>query len=382
MLAENDLVILARIVEPFAGERPTGPDLRDDLTPGSPYSRLRDMRASAREEERQLDHEIVSENRVPSAWATVEALALETLAERSKDLEIGCWLAESLTRRRGLPGLALGAAIMTALVDRYWRDGLHPAADPDDPDARSFAVTGLSGSDRDGSLMQPLRKVVLFECADGTEVTTWHYERARSVAALPETQRKAQLQKAHVLEFGALEVAARGAGRPTLRTVAHAVADARAAWTALETALERVTPDATPSTGRVGALLEAIEAVARRYLPETDWAPETVANEASATDGPAPAAPAADGAGVDRSDDPPVALARPRPPTREELLDEILRIAVLFRAGEPNSPLSYTLEEAVRRARLPLPDLLRELIPELPARATVLTTLGIRPPPE
>ena len=53
-----------------------------------------------------------------------------------------------------------------------------------------------------------------------------------------------------------------------------------------------------------------------------------------------------------------------------------------FRRTEPSSPISYTLEEAVRRARLSWPDLLRELIPELPPRSSVLVGLGIRAPSE
>lgn len=71
-----------------------------------------------------------------------------------------------------------------------------------------------------------------------------------------------------------------------------------------------------------------------------------------------------------------------RAETREDMLREITRIAAYFRANEPHSPLSYTLEDAVRRARLGLPDLLKEMMPELAARSTVLSGLGIRPPDE
>jgi len=40
------------------------------------------------------------------------------------------------------------------------------------------------------------------------------------------------------------------------------------------------------------------------------------------------------------------------------------------------------LEEAVRRGRLTMPDLLAEIVPDYAARAAILTALGIRPPRE
>ena len=44
--------------------------------------------------------------------------------------------------------------------------------------------------------------------------------------------------------------------------------------------------------------------------------------------------------------------------------------------------LSLDAAETVRRARLPWPELLAEMVPDATARAAILNTLGIRPPPE
>jgi type VI secretion system protein ImpA len=67
--------------------------------------------------------------------------------------------------------------------------------------------------------------------------------------------------------------------------------------------------------------------------------------------------------------------------TREEALRNLAAIAEFFRRTEPLSPLSYTLQEAVRRARLSWPELLEEIVPDLAIRGQILTSLGIRPPP-
>ena len=56
-------------------------------------------------------------------------------------------------------------------------------------------------------------------------------------------------------------------------------------------------------------------------------------------------------------------------------------LAEFFRRTEPHSPLSYTLDEAVRRGRMSWPDLLSEVVADVDTRNNILTSLGIRPPP-
>ena len=68
--------------------------------------------------------------------------------------------------------------------------------------------------------------------------------------------------------------------------------------------------------------------------------------------------------------------------TREDMLRDIARIAEWFRRNEPQSPLAYTLDDAVRRGRMSLPDLLAELVADPGSRHAILTSLGIKPPPD
>ena len=64
--------------------------------------------------------------------------------------------------------------------------------------------------------------------------------------------------------------------------------------------------------------------------------------------------------------------------TREDAIRQLEEIANFFRKTEPHSPLAFTLDDAVRRARLSLPELLAEVLPDAGARRMLLTTLGIR----
>ncbi len=69
-----------------------------------------------------------------------------------------------------------------------------------------------------------------------------------------------------------------------------------------------------------------------------------------------------------------------KPVTREQALLQILEIARFFRINEPHSPISYVLEETVRRARMSMTELLDELIVDHDARRYFYVASGIRPP--
>jgi type VI secretion system protein ImpA len=122
----------------------------------------------------------------------------------------------------------------------------------------------------------------------------------------------------------------------------------------------------SPSTRRVRELLEQFSEAVNRYAPEAtegDAAPE--AQEAAA--GALTEGAAAGGA--------PARLA-----TRDDALRTLEDLATFFRRTEPNSPLAYTLQDAVRRARLSWPDLLAEVVPDAATRSAILSSLGIQPP--
>jgi type VI secretion system protein ImpA len=66
---------------------------------------------------------------------------------------------------------------------------------------------------------------------------------------------------------------------------------------------------------------------------------------------------------------------------REQALRQLTEIAAWFKRNEPSSPIGFTLDEAVRRARLGWPELVAELVADETARHSLLTSAGIRPPP-
>ena len=66
-------------------------------------------------------------------------------------------------------------------------------------------------------------------------------------------------------------------------------------------------------------------------------------------------------------------------PSREHALIVLQEIAEYFRRTEPHSPIAYSLEQAVRWGRTPLPKLLEELIPDPGGREHYFRLVGIPP---
>ncbi|MDD3445831.1 MAG: hypothetical protein PHS60_10500 [Zavarzinia sp.] len=58
------------------------------------------------------------------------------------------------------------------------------------------------------------------------------------------------------------------------------------------------------------------------------------------------------------------------------------QIADFFRRTEPHSPVSYTLQDVVRRARLPLPELMAELLGDDGTRRQFFANAGYKLPDE
>jgi type VI secretion system protein ImpA len=68
--------------------------------------------------------------------------------------------------------------------------------------------------------------------------------------------------------------------------------------------------------------------------------------------------------------------------SRDDALRTLETIATYFRRTEPASPIAYTLDDAIRRAKLTWPELLEEVVPDATVRLAILTSLGIRPASE
>jgi len=62
---------------------------------------------------------------------------------------------------------------------------------------------------------------------------------------------------------------------------------------------------------------------------------------------------------------------------RDAALQQLHQVATYFRREEPHSPISYSIEQAIRWSKLPLTELIKELIPDESARTKYQHLSGI-----
>lgn len=363
-----DGIDMEALLAPIAGDSPTGVDLREDFSPQSPYFRLRDARAEARAAERAAESaKPGEESPMPQQWRDVRTLAISALSGKSKDLEIAAWLTESLVRTDGLRGLAAGAHLIAGLLE-FWDSNLFPMPDEEDGMLTRVApVAGLNGEGGGGTLSQPLSKIMLFQKPDGLPLAMYQYEQSEILAQETNADRIAKRVAAGVLPFKDLEAAAKAAGAAHFVAQRKLAKAALAEWRAMGDALDTKAGSDSPSTSAVRGQLEKFFDVFNKFAPPEVEEVAEVAEEA-----------VADAANGEAGSGPVIVRAAPVI-TREDMLRDLTRIAEYFRRTEPQSPLSYTLDEAIRRGRLSWPDLLAEVVGDANVRGNILTQLGIRP---
>src|SRR5579872_5141426 len=222
---------LEALLAPIPGDAPQGTDIREDFSAASPYNRLRDARSEARDAERGQDADDADARDPAPLWRTVRELAITTLAETTKDLEVAAWLTEALVRSHGLAGLSAGAQLMAGLAERYW-DGLFPLPDDYGMETRVAPVTGLNGRDGNGSLVQPLYKLVLFNRTDGTPFAYYQYRQSEQLGTL-EPERRQQRIEAGAIPLDELDRDARAAGQSWFATRLSEARSAHDAWQAM-----------------------------------------------------------------------------------------------------------------------------------------------------
>jgi type VI secretion system protein ImpA len=129
----------------------------------------------------------------------------------------------------------------------------------------------------------------------------------------------------------------------------------------------RFAPPSSAVRNAMEGVLAAINDVARGKLAVTATAPAA----AEAGDAPANGQPgtAVEAAGGER-----LPVIR----NRDDALNAILQLSEYFRRLEPHSMVPYALEQAVRWARMPLPELMMELIDDDSARRALFKQVGIR----
>ena len=111
------------LLQPISLEDPCGPSLRFDPL-------FTDIRLAREEDDPSLPMGQWERPLKTADWESIEQRSTSFLTKRSKDLQMAAWLLEAWMRRRGLVGLLAGLQLMQSLLETHW-DCVHPQIDED-----------------------------------------------------------------------------------------------------------------------------------------------------------------------------------------------------------------------------------------------------------
>jgi type VI secretion system protein ImpA len=355
----------AALLQGISEQQPSGPNLRADTSATSLFYAIKDSRAKARSLERSA---IASPDNLPKAaleWQKVQDLAIIALQEKTKDIEITCWLVEALLHTSGFAGLAQGFKLLTSLIEHFW-DSLYPLPDDDDSTTKIAAITNLNGEDEPGVLISAIAMVPIIPGKNLGPYAFWHYQQALETAKIKDEEKLEERIKSGALSLQMLETAAAETSAAYFAQLITDLQDCLTTFAELHEALANADQDASsPSSKIVNALTDCLDCVhflARNKLSETSAIQSAIVQQTTTF-----AAPST----IEQP------LLTFTIQSREQAFKALESIADYFRHAEPHSPLPYLLERTARWGRMALPELLNEIISDEHARRELFYLTGI-----
>lgn len=369
-----DVFDFAKLLAPIPGDKPVGADLRVNAGPTSLYYQIKDGRNNARASERRMEGGI--EDAVPPDWKAVNTSAIKALTESTKDLEIAAYLIEALCRTHGFAGLRDGFKLARELVERFW-DNLYPTPDEEGIATRLAPLTGLNGDDAEGTLIAPINRIPFTDSANLGRLTYSNYLQAVATGKILDPKAKDRRVAAGAMQMETIQKGVDETPAPYYRLLFDDLTGAIEELNKLGQALDAKAGSSAPPNSAIRNSLEnvlaAIKDVASAKLAVTATskkAEDKKGDDAGKVD------PEANGKPDKEDQGEKLPIIR----NRDDALNAILQLGEYFRRVEPHSLVPFALEQAVRWARMPLPELMMELIPEENPRKALFKQVGIRPP--
>ncbi len=344
---------------PISGESPAGIDLRKDNSVNSSYYQIRDARSLARSLERRKEQGDILTELPGVEWQKVLSFAKQILATKSKDLEICAWMIESLVREQQFRGLAAGFYVTRTLCEQYW-ELLYPLPDADGIATKVAAITGLNGEDTQGTLITPIANVPITQGKTVGPYTLWEYVQAKNVSQIADPDKRAKRIEQGAVAIADFEKAVAETDKGFFAELINDLENCISEYSKLIKYFdEKCGNDSPPSSQIREALTSCLSAV--KFICKDIIIPKSQDAQTQVT---------VKSEGVST-------FPIQKVGSREEAFNILLEIGDYFLVNEPHSPISYLIKKVVRWGKMPLPDLLKELITDERVRNESFILTGI-----
>jgi type VI secretion system protein ImpA len=325
-------------------------------------------------------------------WAAIEKLCITAITTRGKDLQIAAWLLEAWLRQSQLDGLRRGLLLISELLSRHWDSVYPPVGEDGDVDARLAPFEWLNAS-----LPVPMKLyVTLLTLPErkpaNLNLSDWDKMTLTEIASPGGDERpgKNPAQDSEVIFTRAdvIDASHKAAGLQAARALELARA-CLVALSGLTDVLREKLGSQAPSLNRIKVTLEQFERALVQLLPpvgESTGAPIAESTQQALSE-----------ASVDMpSDDLPIApepindlpsVDLPRKTqafemgnwtSRAQAYRTLEAVADYLSETEPHSPTPYLIRRAVSWGRMPLPELMAEILREEGDLNRMVTILGLQ----
>ena len=362
------------LLDPVSEDAPCGESLRADPL-------FTEIRLAREEDDPTLSMRHWERPLKVADWSMIERRCSAALAHQSKDLQIAAWLLEAWVRQYQLRGLLEGLKLLMGLIERYW-EPLFPAMDGDDVDARLAPFEWLNDS-----LPLTLKlHITLVHLVDRKparmNLADWQKMTKAELAKSAEGQKGEEGIENVVTRSFVIAYAAK-LTNDHLAEQKKLTRQCRMALVNLDAVLRVNFANNTPSLSLISNVLDQIGRALDQILPEQvnlDQVPPLSIIQPNEILMPSTeeASDVLSNPVVEIS----LAQAHEKVATlawknREQAYAALESIADFLHKTEPHSPTPYLIKRAVNWGRMPLPELMAEVIREEGDLNKLINLLGL-----
>jgi type VI secretion system protein ImpA len=355
---ENDI---KDIISSGSEEGVSSYDLREDISVDSSYQLLRNARNQARNDERlaQSRGEPLPTN--SEGWEFILNKVPEVLKHESKDIELVAWYIEALTRKYGFQGLASGFSLARQMIEAYGEQ-LHPHPDEEGLSSQLSALAGLNGFGSEGVLIYPIKAIHISQGDIPGPLAIWQCEQFLDTERISDVDKREARYKSIGITKTQFDMVFAETEDQFLYQVRDNIVLAIEEYKKYQVVLDEYTrEDPLPTTQILDTLMSCQQVLL--YVVGDRLKKE---NKSEIPD-----------ESISDSDSIVQVNQVKHISQREEALQSLRDVAAFFRKTEPHSPISYSIEQAIRWSSMPLTELIKELIPDDSARGKFQNLSGI-----
>ncbi len=356
------------LIKPISQEMATGQDLRQVNAEGSLYYKIKEARNRARAKERRLMQGFEDLGISPvEDWKQVCEIATEILLKYSKDLEICAWFIEASLRILQFEGLKKAFCVTRQLCEKYW-DSLHPVPTDQDISMKVAPIAGLNGEETEGTLIVPISSTYIIDANDAGRFALWQYKQAVEISKITDQDKKSKYLSEAGIDLKNVESAINKTSPEffsnLILNLEGCITESASLYEFLDSHCGQEAPPCSRIQEGLKTCLDTVKFISKEVLSSAALK-NLIAVDSS-----------------QRQDSPQRMQDIQKPQSREAALSKLSEIAQFFKETEPHSPLSYLIEKVVRWGKMPLPQLLSELITDANTRTTVFELTGIPQEPQ